>query len=69
MLKKNYIDKKALFGVCLTLDYDHMFSESDFTKEESNFQPTTGIANSSLLHAAALSQKWSDSGLAEAYRV
>ena len=43
------------FGVCLTLDYDYMCSETDLTQEKSHFHPTTRIPNSSLLFAAALS--------------
>ena len=33
-----------------------MCSETDFTQEKSNFHPTSRIANSSLLFAAAPSQ-------------
>ena len=43
------------FGVCLSLDYDHICSETDFTQEKGHFHPTTRIPNSALLFAAALS--------------
>ena len=42
-------------GVCLTFNYDHSCSETDFTQEKSHCHPTTRILNSSLLFAAALS--------------
>ena len=42
--------------VLLTLDYDYMCSEIDFTQKKSHFYPTTGIPNSSLLFAAILLQ-------------
>ena len=35
------------FGVLLTLYYDYVCSETDFTQEKVNFHPTTGIPNSS----------------------
>ena len=38
---------RNIFGVLLTLYYDYMCSETDFTQEEVNFHPTTGIPNSS----------------------
>ena len=44
------------FGVCLTLDYDYMCSETYFTQEKSHYHPPSKIPNSSLLFAAALSQ-------------
>ena len=46
----------TFFGVFLTLDYDYMCSETDFTQEKSHFHPTSIIPNSSFLFAAALSQ-------------
>ena len=35
------------FGVLLTLYYDHMCFETDFTQVKVNFHATTGIPNSS----------------------
>ena len=34
------------FFMRLTLDYDYMFSETDFTKEKNHSHPTTGTPNS-----------------------
>ena len=43
-------------GVRLTLDYDYMCSETDFTQEKSHLHPTTRIPNSCFLLAVALSK-------------
>ena len=48
--------REFFFDVCLTLDYDYMCSETDFTQEQSYFHLTSRIPNSSSLFAAALSQ-------------
>ena len=42
--------------MCLTLHYDYMCSETDFSQEKRHFHPITGIPNSSLLFAAILLQ-------------
>ena len=36
------------FCALLTLYYDYMCSETDFTQKKCNFHPTTGISNSSF---------------------
>ena len=36
------------FGMFLTLDYDHMCSEKDFTQEKGHFHPTSRIPNLSM---------------------
>ena len=45
----------------LTLDYDYMCSETDFTQGYIHFHPTSRIPNFSLLFDAALSH---DGGIA-----
>ena len=53
----------SFFGVHLTLEYDYMNSEADFTQEKNHFHPTTRIPNSSLLFAPISQKGWTAEAL------
>ena len=65
-IMKSGVKKNGYFTVRLTVSvcmlYDCMWSEIDFTPEKSNYKSSQLL----LTAAAALSQKRSDSGIAEA---
>ena len=51
-----FFNVKCVFGVFLTLDYDYMCSETDFTQEKKSYSSNYKNHHSSLPLAAALSQ-------------
>ena len=49
--------------MCLTLDYDYMYSEKDFTQEKSHFHPTSLIPDPSSCHGYGwIAEKWRRKG-------